>query len=105
MKELRPRHATEVARRKIAAARGVVMNGPRQSGKSELLRILHESLGGTLMTLDRSAHLRLARTDPAGFVQDRPKPLMIDEVQRGGDPLVLAIKELLDSSRNRVKPS
>jgi uncharacterized protein len=101
MTELRPRHATDVARRKIAAARGVVINGPRQAGKSELLRILHESLGGTLMTLDRTAHLRLARTDPAGFVQDRPKPLMIDEVQRGGDPLVLAIKELLDSSRDR----
>lgn len=53
------------------------------------------------MTLDRAAHLRLTRTDPAGFVQDRPKPLMIDEVQRGGDPLVLAIKELLDSSSDR----
>ncbi len=53
------------------------------------------------MTLDRPAHLRLARTDPTGFVQDRAKPILIDEVQRGGDPLVLAIKLLLDSSQDK----
>jgi uncharacterized protein len=85
----------------MEAARAVVVNGPRQCGKSELLRILHESLGGTLMTLDRPVHLRLARTDPTGFVQDRAKPIMIDEVQRGGDPLVLALKLLLDSSQDK----
>jgi uncharacterized protein len=98
---IRPRRATEVAMRRLDAARGIVVNGPRQSGKSELLRILHERRGGTLMTLDRAAHLRLARTDPTGFVQDRTKPLMIDEVQRGGDPLVLALKLMLDESQDK----
>ncbi len=101
MTSIRPRQATEVAIRRLDAARGIVINGPRQSGKSELLRILHGHRGGTLMTLDRSAHLRLARTDPTGFVQDRPKPLMIDEVQRGGDLLVLAIKVMLDESQDK----
>jgi predicted AAA+ superfamily ATPase len=79
----------------------VIVNGPRQAGKSELLKMLHNQVGGTLLTLDRPQHLRLARTDPTGFVEDRDRPLMIDEVQRGGDPLVLAIKVLLDSSQER----
>src|SRR5262249_35107602 len=36
----------------------------RQSGKSELLRMLQRRLGGTSLTLDEPQHLRLARTDP-----------------------------------------
>lgn len=79
----------------------MVVNGPRQSGKSELLRLLHDQLGGTLLTLDQPQYLRAARTDPTGFVADRSRPLMIDEVQRGGDPLVLALKVVLDSSQER----
>jgi uncharacterized protein len=98
---IRARHAATVASRKLTSARGIVVNGPRQAGKSELLRLLHDQNGGTLLTLDQPQHLRLARTDPTGFVRDRPLPLMIDEVQRGGDPLVLAIKVQLDSSPNR----
>ena len=77
------------------------MNGPRQAGKSELLRMLEQEVGGDLLTLDRPAHLRLARTDPTGFLADRARPTYIDEVQRGGDPLVLAIKVLLDESQAR----
>jgi predicted AAA+ superfamily ATPase len=87
--------------RRLRGARGVIVNGPRQAGKSELLKMLHGRLDGTLLTLDRPQHLRLARTDPTGFVEDRTRPLMIDEVQRGGDPLVLAIKVVLDSSQER----
>ncbi len=98
---IHPRQATEIALRRLDAARGVIVNGPRQSGKSELLRILHDRCGGTLMTLDQPAHLRLARTDPSGFLQDRDTPIMIDEVQRGGEPLVLAIKQLLDNSQDK----
>jgi uncharacterized protein len=101
MDEIWPRKSTEVAIRRLAAARGVVVNGPRQAGKSELLKLLHARRGGTLMTLDQPQHLRLARTDPTGFVQDRELPLFVDEVQRGGDPLVLALKVLLDSSQQK----
>lgn len=59
------------------------------------------SLGMTLSTvsaaLDDAADLRYARTDPGGFV-DSEEPLLIDEVQRGGDPLVMAIKSRVDRS-------
>jgi uncharacterized protein len=43
----------------------------------------------------------MARTDPTGFIESNEPPLFIDEVQRGGDPLILAIKVLLDSSREK----
>jgi len=98
---IRPRLATEVAIRRLRDARGIIVNGPRQAGKTELLRLLHAQAGGTSLSLDQPQHLRLARTDPTGFLEDRPTPLMIDEVQRGGDPLVLAIKFMLDSSALR----
>lgn len=76
--------------------RVTVVNGPRQSGKSTLLAQLNRTLAGTLVTLDDRTALRTARTDPSGFVEGYPYPLMIDEVQRGGDGLVLAVKALVD---------
>jgi uncharacterized protein len=78
--------------------RVVVVNGPRQSGKSTLLNELNTTSGGALVSLDERTVLRLARTDPSGMVAGYPYPLMIDEVQRGGDGLVLAVKALVDRS-------
>jgi predicted AAA+ superfamily ATPase len=43
----------------------------------------------------------LARSDPTGFVTGFDEPLFIDEVQRGGNPLILAIKLALDASSAR----
>ncbi len=79
----------------------MVVNGPRQAGKSELLRMIHASHGGSLTTLDQPQALRQARMDPTGFMADRDRPLLIDEIQRGGDPLLLALKILLDESQDR----
>ena len=73
-----------------------MVNGPRQSGKTSLLRLLHAELGGDYATLDDARVLRVARTDPGGFVREARRPLFIDEVQRGGNPLVLAIKSAAD---------
>jgi len=94
-----PRRALPIGVERLSYGRGLVVNGPRQCGKSELLRMLHERLGGTLASLDEPAQLRAARVDPTGFVADRTRPLFVDEVQRGGDPLILALKVLLDDSR------
>ncbi|MGH8998604.1 MAG: ATP-binding protein [Acidimicrobiia bacterium] len=95
------RRAEALAVRRLRAARAVVINGPRQSGKTALLGILHRQLGGTYLTLDQATNLRLARTDPTGFVTGFDEPLFIDEVQRGGDPLILAVKLRLDTSPGR----
>ena len=53
------------------------------------------------LSLDDSSTLRLARTDPDGFVNGFEEPLPIDEVQRGDDRLVLAVKSHLDRSPRR----
>jgi uncharacterized protein len=92
------RRILSVAERRLNASRAVVVNGPRQSGKTELLRVLHEKWGGSSFTLDRKDDLRVARTDPLGFIERQERTTFIDEVQRGGDPLLFAIKSVLDSS-------
>ena len=88
-----------MARRRLAAARGIVINGPRQCGKTELMRALHRETGGTLLSLDDTATVTAALADPGGLVTGFPVLLYIDEVQRGGDPLILAVKAMLDASR------
>lgn len=90
------RKATQLVQQAMTGFRVVVVNGPRQSGKSTLLEQLAGRSEGTLVTLDDLTALRTARTDPSGFVSGYSYPLMIDEVQRGGDGLVLAVKALVD---------
>jgi uncharacterized protein len=94
--ELRKRRVELLTREAAEGFRVLILNGPRQSGKSTLMQALHAELGGTSLSLDDREPLRSARTDPAGFVADRSHPLFIDEVQRAGDPLILALKSYVD---------
>lgn len=96
-----PRRAFELALELLAGSRGVVVNGPRQCGKTELLGMLHQHLGGTFLSLDDAQTRDAARSDPTGLVSELEYPLFIDEVQRGGNALVLAIKREMDRSRRR----
>jgi hypothetical protein len=95
------RHVMARVREYLETFRVVVMNGPRQSGKTTLLELLHADLGGRLTSLDRPGEYAGARSDPIGFVQQPGRPLFIDEVQRGGDPLVRAVKVAVDADRRR----
>lgn len=76
--------------------RVVIVNGPRQSGKTTLLRQFHRERGGTLRSLDDEQFLQNALADPPSLVRDARTPIIIDEVQRAGDPLILAIKHAVD---------
>jgi uncharacterized protein len=78
--------------------RVVIVNGPRQSGKSTLLGLDAKAHNAEVLSLDNPAILRAARTDPTGFIAAAPKPLYLDEVQRGGDQLILAIKADVDAN-------
>jgi predicted AAA+ superfamily ATPase len=52
-------------------------------------------MGAEYETLDDRSARAFARDDPDGFV-DRESPLVIDEVQRGGEDLLLSIKARVD---------
>ena len=86
--EPRLRHALDTFR-------VVVLGGPRQSGKTTLaLRIVGS---GTYLNLDDPTVCSFALDDPTGFIAGRPRPIVIDEVQRGGDDLVRAVKLAVDA--------
>jgi uncharacterized protein len=99
--ELIPRRALSLATRRMRSGRVLVINGPRQSGKSALLGLLQQEFGGSYVSLDAKSNLRLARTDPSGFISSFDSPLFIDEVQRGGDPLILAVKYEIDRTQTK----
>jgi uncharacterized protein len=79
----------------VAARRVTVVTGPRQSGKTTLVR---GELSGaaTMRSLDDQGVLDAALEDPVGFVAVGGRPLIIDEVHRAGEPLVRAIKAQVD---------
>jgi uncharacterized protein len=78
-----------------------VVNGPRQSGKTTLVRQIASQRGGSYRSLDAPETLAHAVSDPTDFVSSGQTPCGIDEVQRGGNPLVLAIKERVDVANVR----
>jgi predicted AAA+ superfamily ATPase len=89
------RSVADVVRESLDASRVVFLHGPRQAGKTTLAKRIAAELGADYETLDDRAAREFARDDPDGFV-DRERMLIIDEVQRGGDDLLLAIKAVVD---------
>jgi hypothetical protein len=97
----------EIARRATATTlelldgfRAVVLNGPRQAGKSTLVRQVQQGRGG-VVSLDDLGPLGAALDDPVGFLAGQPPHVAIDEFQRGGNDLLLAVKSQLDRSDDR----
>jgi uncharacterized protein len=82
----------------LGAFRVVVLNGPRQAGKTTLMQIM-ASEGGQVRNLDDPTELAAATNDPVGFITTAVRPLFIDEAQRGGEPLVRAVKAEVDRDR------
>ena len=71
----------------------VMVTGPRQCGKTTLVRELVAD-GRQFVTMDDDTMLASARSDPAGLVRGLGKPT-IDEIQRAPD-LLRAIKKSVD---------
>jgi predicted AAA+ superfamily ATPase len=77
----------------------VLVHGPRQAGKSTLVREASERAGDRLMvTLDDPEPLALAKANPAEFLHAYPPPVTIDEVQRAPE-LFLPMKAWVDRKR------
>ncbi len=94
------RHLLRVAQDSLRAFRVTVINGPRQSGKTTLAKQLVEG-PGSYWSLDDESVRAAVRLDPHGFVEQGSSPMAIDEVQRGGDDLVLAVKSIVDRRNDR----
>lgn len=96
MSSLIPRATSERLARLANGLRVVIVNGPRQSGKTTLLREHLRAHDGSYRSLDNRIELANAQIDPISYVAEGASPRIIDEVQRGGDDLVRAIKLAVD---------
>jgi chloramphenicol 3-O-phosphotransferase len=66
--ELIPLNALARLIRLRSALRVMIVNGPRQAGKTTLVRLLQEATGGSFRSLDDEATLAAAIADPRAFV-------------------------------------
>lgn len=75
----------------------VLLAGPRQAGKTTLVRQVAAEKGLRYLTLDDDLVLMSAREDPVGMVRNIDRAV-IDEIQRAPS-LLLAIKKTVDEDR------
>ena len=101
--DILPRHLSEKLDKALGSARIVNIVGPRQAGKTTLVRDLYKN--GKFITLDDESVLTAIENDPSGQLESLTtgfdaEPLIIDEVQRSKG-LVLAIKKTVDGNRRK----
>lgn len=76
----------------------VLLNGPRQSGKTTIMELISTDLEMNYVSFDDIRYLAAARQDPIGFLADMRKPVILDEVQRVPE-ILLPIKQDVDKHR------
>lgn len=77
----------------------VLVTGPRQVGKTTMLKKLMEGSGRGYVSLDDLNERNLAKTDPELFLQLHKPPVLIDEVQYAPE-LFTYIKIYVDKNQN-----
>lgn len=75
------------------------INGPRQSGKSTLLKNTFAEL--PYITLENPDDLNLALTDPVGFLANFPKGAILDEVQNA--PQLFSYLQHIVDTNSKIK--
>ena len=78
----------------------IVLTGPRQSGKTTLLKAIFSQVCG-YVSLEPPDIRAAATEDPRGFLELHPPPVIFDEVQYATD-LLPYIKEEIDARRDRA---
>lgn len=78
----------------------VYLTGPRQAGKSTLVREIAKEQGMGYYTLDDAALAASAESDPQGLLASLPKPLVLDEFQMAPS-LIGAIKMASDTANGQ----
>lgn len=89
------REISAVFKKAVKSHPVVTVFGPRQSGKTTLVRHVLPKYG--YVNLENPKERRLASEDPESFFEQHPSPLIIDEVQR--------VPELLSWIQVRVDES
>jgi predicted AAA+ superfamily ATPase len=89
------RHLTPRVQESLQDTPVVLVNGPRQCGKTTLVRQFSD--GMRYFTLDDPGVLAVAQQDPLGFVRKLDRAI-IDEVQRAPQ-LMLTLKLVIDQDR------
>ncbi len=78
-----------------------MLNGPRQSGKTTLVKSLADDLEMHYITLDEPDKLTMAQNDPFNFLAFyAKKPLVIDEIQFAPQ-LIPYLKTMVDNSAQK----
>jgi len=90
------RHSEPIVLEALADTRIVIVQGPRQAGKTTLVNKIVRETDGLLVSLDDAAVLEFAKADPAGFLaQAGDRVLAVDELQRAPE-LFLEMKLIVD---------
>ena len=90
-----PRHATPRLLRLLQGFPIVTLTGPRQSGKTTLVR--HLLADKPYVSLEAPAQREFARTQPADFLQQFPQGAVIDEAQNAPE-LLSQMQGVVDAS-------
>ena len=95
------RHMEEQIERLSKTWSAILLTGPRQTGKTTMLRQLaeRENRGRKYVSLDDLSNRDLAKTDPKMFLQLYAPPVLIDEVQYAPE-LFTYIKIYIDEHQN-----
>jgi len=94
-----PRAEETVLRKAAAQFPATVLTGPRQSGKTTLLKHVFGKTSRYVSLEPPDIHAA-ATVDPRGFLSLHPPPVIFDEVQYAPD-LLPYIKEQIDAHRSR----
>ena len=98
LQPLVPRSVLPRLEEALADSPVVLLQGPRQSGKTTLARTLAHERGYEYLTLDDDVVRAAAAADPVRFVDDMPAKAVVDEVQRAPE-LFTALKRSVDRDR------
>lgn len=97
-----PRYSDHNVKEALSDTPVVFIMGPRQAGKTTLVKTLITETGAdnwTFITLDDQAQFEIARADPVGFIRNLPPTrIALDEVQRLPE-LFVSIKQAVDELR------
>lgn len=97
--QLYPRYSKESIETALTDTPVIFIMGPRQCGKTTLVKSLMKKNGWQYINLDDAAQLAIAKSDPTAFVRNLfAKHIVLDEIQRAPE-LLISIKQAVDENR------